>query len=85
MTQFEVRCPNCGALQFLSRMVWHAVAIDEATLAIKCWRRTCKRVQGWRVMKGERLSTAGVDEIDRMDEHGRNGQVRTVAGLEVRK
>lgn len=78
MTQFEVRCPNCGALQFLSKMVWQPAAIDEATLAIKCWRRTCKRVQGWRVVKG------AMDGVHRMDEHGRNGQARTAAGLEVR-
>lgn len=45
---FEVRCPNCHALQFLARARWECVAIDEATVAIKCWRRTCKRVLGLR-------------------------------------
>lgn len=47
MTEYEVRCPHCGALQFMSKWHWLPVPIDQAVLAIKCWRRHCKRVQGW--------------------------------------
>lgn len=50
---YEVRCPNCHALQFLARGRWECVAIDEAIVAIKCWRRTCKRVLGLRIMDCE--------------------------------
>ena len=58
MNRYEVRCPYCGALQFMARETWEFVAIDEATLAIKCWRRTCKCVLGLRV-RGEGGGTQG--------------------------
>lgn len=57
--RYQVRCPNCHALQFLAQAAWEPVAIDEATLAIKCWRRTCKLVQGWRVAREVAQPVAG--------------------------
>lgn len=50
---YEVRCPHCHALQFLARAPWECVAIDEATMAIRCWRRMCKRVLGLRPVSGQ--------------------------------
>lgn len=44
----EVRCPRCHALLFLARRPWGYAPIDEASVAIKCWRRTCKLVVGLR-------------------------------------
>ncbi len=40
----QMRCPFCGALQFLSRNRWELCAVDQAALVIKCWRRRCKRI-----------------------------------------
>lgn len=54
---YEVRCPNCHALQFLARGRWECVAIDEAIVAIKCWRRTCKRVLGLRPVEAREQRT----------------------------
>lgn len=71
---YEVRCPHCHALQFLARAPWEFVAIDEAAIAIMCWRRTCKHVLGLRVMKGT---------MDKMVGHGRNGRARTAPELEA--
>lgn len=47
--RYEIRCPSCHALQFMARGLWLPVAVDEALLVIQCWRRTCKRAQGWRL------------------------------------
>jgi hypothetical protein len=47
---YEIRCPHCHALQFLARAPWECVAIDEASISIKCWRRTCKHVLGLRLV-----------------------------------
>lgn len=52
---YEIRCPHCHALQFLARAPWECVAIDEASISIKCWRRTCKHVLGLR-LSGKRQS-----------------------------
>lgn len=64
---YEIRCPHCHALQFLARQPWEFVAIDEAALAIKCWRRTCKSVLGLRVIQGD---MDGMDAVD-TTKHGR--------------
>lgn len=55
---YEVRCPHCHALQFLARAPWECVAIDEATVAIKCWRRTCKRVLGLRLVSSAKCQVS---------------------------
>lgn len=44
----QVRCASCNALQFMSRGAWEECAIADAELAIKCWRRWCRRVIGLR-------------------------------------
>lgn len=59
---YEVRCPHCHALQFLARERWECVAIDQATVAIKCWRRTCKMVLGLRPVEGSKLKVEGCND-----------------------
>lgn len=46
--KYQVRCPHCHALLFMARRAWYGAPIDGATVAIKCWRRTCKQVIGLR-------------------------------------
>lgn len=42
VARFEVRCPSCGAKQFMSRVAWQVTDIDHAEIYIRCWRRgTC--------------------------------------------
>lgn len=60
---FQMRCPHCHALQFLARVPWESVAIDEATVAIKCWRRTCKKVLGLRPTEGQPRGAARTGEV----------------------
>ena len=59
---YEVRCPHCHALQFLARERWECVPIDQATVAIKCWRRTCKMVLGLRPVEGSKLKVEGCND-----------------------
>lgn len=46
--KYQVRCPHCHALLFMAKRAWYGAPIDAATVAIKCWRRTCKQVIGLR-------------------------------------
>ncbi len=48
---FRIRCPYCGALQFMSPHRWVEADIDTCHLAIKCWRRTCKQLLFLRLRK----------------------------------
>lgn len=52
---YEVRCPACHALLFMSVKPWESVRMDWAEIATKCWRRSCGLVLGYRRAKEELL------------------------------
>jgi phage FluMu protein Com len=45
----EVRCPVCGALQFIAAVSMTPTSVADGLVAIKCWRRTCKRLNAFRI------------------------------------
>ena len=38
----RICCPYCNALQFVSKVDWRLISVDESMLTIKC--RRCKRL-----------------------------------------
>lgn len=41
---WQIRCSQCHALQFVADREWVECSVGASSVAIKCWRRTCKRV-----------------------------------------
>jgi len=45
----EVRCPFCGALQFVAAVAMTPTSVEDGLLVIKCWRRTCRHIVAFRI------------------------------------
>jgi len=45
----EVRCPACGALQFIAAVDMTPTSVEDGLICIKCWRRTCRRILAFRI------------------------------------